>query len=315
MHATTVGAKPTHARYAATLRAQLARRIAAVVHVEGEQATALPGFSLYRRSAPTACMSTTYLPRLIVFLQGEKHISLGPDTYVCGGSNFLLTSVGLPVVSQVTVASARRPILGVMLHLDMPLIREILSQQEFPQTGSTAPRGMAVGVTTPELLRPCLRLLDLLDAPRDIPFLGPLIQREIVYRLLCSPQGTHLRSIASIGEQSHRTARAVDWLRANYTKPLRVEELASLAHMGVSTLHHQFRALTALSPLQYQKRLRLQAARERMLNDGIDAASAAFEVGYESASQFNREYSRLFGQPPIRDVKARLFSAPALAHD
>jgi AraC-like DNA-binding protein len=133
-----------------------------------------------------------------------------------------------------------------------------------------------------------------------------LIQREIVYRLLRSPQGKHLRAIATLGEQSHRTAKAVEWLRMNYAKPLRVEELASMARMGVSTLHHQFRSLTAMSPLQYQKQLRLHVARERMLHAGLDAASAAFEVGYESASQFNREYSRFFGQPPMRDIKARL---------
>jgi AraC-like DNA-binding protein len=127
--------------------------------------------------------------------------------------------------------------------------------------------------------------------------------------LLRSPQGKHLRAIATLGEQSHRTAKAVEWLRMNYTKPLRVEELATMARMGVSTLHHQFRSLTAMSPLQYQKQLRLHVARERMLNEGLDAASAAFEVGYESASQFNREYSRFFGQPPMRDVKARRFAS------
>jgi AraC-like DNA-binding protein len=145
--------------------------------------------------------------------------------------------------------------------------------------------------------------MDLLDAPKDIPFLGSLIQREIIYRLLRSPQGKHLRAIATLGEPSHRTAKAVEWLRANYAKRLRVEELATMARMGVSTLHRQFRSLTTMSPLQFQKQLRLHVARERMLHDGMDAASAAFEVGYESASQFNREYSRFFGQPPMRDIR------------
>jgi AraC-like DNA-binding protein len=163
---------------------------------------------------------------------------------------------------------------------------------------------MAAGLTSPELLGACSRLIDLLDAPQDIPFLGSLIQREIIYRLLRSPQGKHLRAIATHGEQSHRTAKAVAWLKMNYARPLRVEELASVAQMGVSTLHHHFRLLTAMSPLQYQKHLRLHVARERMLSNGLDAASAAFEVGYESASQFNREYSRFFGLPPMRDVKA-----------
>jgi transcriptional regulator GlxA family with amidase domain len=168
---------------------------------------------------------------------------------------------------------------------------------------------MALGTSSEELLDACIRLVKLLDRPEDIPFLGALTQREIIFRLLRSPQGQHLRAIATLGEQTHRTAKAVDWLRANYAKPLRVEELANLARMGVSTFHHQFRSLTAMSPLQYQKQLRLHVAREKMVNDGLDAASAAFEVGYESASQFSREYSRFFGQPPMRDVKSRRVAA------
>src|SRR5947208_15787106 len=135
--------------------------------------------------------------------------------------------------------------------------------------------------------------------------MSKLIQREIVYRLLRGPQGDRLRAIATVGDQSHRTAKAIAWLRANYTKPLRVEELAAVARMSMSTLHHHFRALTAMSPLQYQKQLRLVAARERMLIEGIDATSVALKVGYESASQFNREYKRFFGQPPMRDIKSR----------
>jgi len=161
-------------------------------------------------------------------------------------------------------------------------------------------------VSSTELLDACCRLVDLLDAPGDIGFMSGLLQREIVYRLLKSPQGRHLRAIATLGEQGQRLSKTVEWLRQNYAKPLRVEELAEMARMGVSTLHHQFRSLTAMSPLQYQKQLRLHVARERMLNDGMDAASAAFEVGYESASQFSREYRRFFGMPPMRDVKERL---------
>jgi transcriptional regulator GlxA family with amidase domain len=143
--------------------------------------------------------------------------------------------------------------------------------------------------------------------------LSDLIQQEIVYRLLRGPHGERLRAIATLGDQSQRTAKAVAWLRANYAKPLHLEELAEIARMGISTLHHHFRALTGMSPLQYQKQLRLQAARERMLIEGLDAASAAFEVGYESASQFNREYKRTFGQPPMRDVKARRLTGSAAA--
>jgi len=164
-----------------------------------------------------------------------------------------------------------------------------------------------------ELLSACSRLVDLLNVPDSIPFLSNLIQREIVYRLLRGAQGERLRAIATLGDQSHRTARAIAWLRANYAKPLRVEKLAEVARMGMSTLHHHFRALTAMSPLQYQKQLRLVAARERMLIEGLDAATAAFEVGYESPSQFNREYKRFFGKPPMRDIRTlRSPSAPPL---
>jgi AraC-like DNA-binding protein len=292
------------------MRRELAGKIADRAAAEGDTPTEIPGLRLYRRSLPTACASAAYEPSLVVFVQGQKRINVGKTTYVCDGSNFLLTSVDLPVVSQVIAATERKPILGLLLKLEMPAVREILSQQEFHVREESADaRGMAVGVTSVELLDACLRLVDLLDAPQDIPFLSSLIQREIVFRLLRSPQGKHLRAIATLGEQSHRTAKAVEWLRMNYTKPLRVEELATMARMGVSTLHHQFRSLTAMSPLQYQKQLRLHVARERMLNEGLDAASAAFEVGYESASQFNREYSRFFGQPPMRDVKARRFTS------
>jgi AraC-like DNA-binding protein len=298
------------------MRTELARKIADRALAQGDTLTEIPGLRLYRRSAPTACTSTTYEPSLVVFVQGQKRINVGKTTYLCDGSNFLLTSVDLPVVSQVIAATEKEPILGLLLKLEMPTVREILSQQEFPRhEESTDARGMAIGVTSVELLGACSRLVDLLDAPQDIPFLSSLIQREVIYRLLRSPQGKHLRAIATLGEQGQRTSKTVEWLRMNYTKPLRVEELAAMARMGVSTLHHQFRSLTAMSPLQYQKQLRLHVARERMLNDGLDAASAAFAVGYESASQFNREYSRFFGEPPMRDIKARRLAIDARTHN
>jgi AraC-like DNA-binding protein len=298
------------------MRRGLAHKIAERAVAEGNTLTEIPGLHLYRRSAPSPCASAAYEPSLVVFAQGQKRINVGKTIYLCDGSNFLLTSIDLPVVSQVVTATQKEPILGLVLRLEMPAVREILSQQEFHLREESADaRGMAVGVSSIELLDACCRLVDLLDAPQDIPFLGSLIQREVIYRLLRSPQGKHLRAIATLGEQSHRTSKAVEWLRMNYAKPLRVEQLATMARMGVSTLHHQFRSLTAMSPLQYQKQLRLHVARERMLNDGMDAASAAFEVGYESASQFNREYSRFFGQPPMRDVKARLLAGAATARE
>lgn len=298
------------------LRAELARRIAVHTQTDSPVATAVPNLVLSRKSATTECYSAAYEPELVVFAQGEKRITIGGTTLVCDGSTFLLTSIDLPVVGQITKASVSEPFLALVLKLEMPVVREILSQDEFlvPE-GALGTRGIAAGKTSAELLSACCRLVDLLDKPADIPFLGSLMQREIIYRVLRGPLGRHLRGIATLGEHSNRTAKAVAWLKANYQKPLRVEDLASVAQMGVSTFHHHFRSLTAMSPLQYQKRLRLHMARVRMLAAGLDAASAAFEVGYESASQFNREYSRFFGQPPMRDIKARLLAGTATARE
>lgn len=288
------------------MRQRLVGQICAYLGEDGVAPTSVPGLSLYRRSAMTSCTPTTYMPQLIVFLQGEKQVQMGGVMHQCRELNYLLTSVELPVVSQVTCASIVRPILGLMIDLEMQTVREILSREELCVSGTgSGAQGMSVGECDAELLEACGRLLNLLDSEQDAPFLGELVQREILYRLLRGPQGRNLRAIATLGEQSNRTARAVAWLKENFSRPLRIEELAEVAQMGVSTLHHHFRSLTAMSPLQYQKQLRLQRARQRMLTDGLDAASAAFEVGYESPSQFSREYRRFFGQPPIRDVKAR----------
>jgi AraC-like DNA-binding protein len=286
------------------LRKELARKIASFMGSEENRATGVPGLTLHRRIAPTAPCSMTYEPCVTLMVQGRKRVELGRTTFIYGESQYLLTSVDLPIVSQVIEASEDVPCLAMSLKLEMPAIRELLSQEEIHVAEAPADSpAMATGEATAEFLSACCRLIDLLGTPQDIPFLSGLIQREIIYRILRGPEGARLRAIATLGDQSHRTAKAITWIKANYAKPLRVEELAKIAGMGLSTLHHHFRALTAMSPLQYQKQIRLQAARARMLVDGLDAASAAFEVGYESASQFNREYSRLFGQPPMRDIR------------
>ena len=298
---------------AVELQAELARKIALFVGPAESRATGIPGLTLYRRTSPTAPCSMTYEPSVTVIAQGRKRVELGQKIFIYDASRFLLTSVDLPVVSRVIEASEKVPCLALSLRLEMPVVRELLSREEIRAEALSDSPGMGTGETTVEFLSACCRLVDLLNTPEDIPFLSGLIQREIIYRVLRSAEGARLRTIATLGEQSHRTARAIAWIRANYAKPLRVEDLAELAGMGVSTLHHHFRVLTAMSPLQYQKQVRLQAARGRMLVDGLDAASAAFEVGYESASQFNREYSRFFGQPPMRDIRAlRSPSAPPL---
>ena len=230
---------------------------------------------------------------------------LGWEAFACGSSRYLLTSVNVPVIGQVVKASPERPYLCLFLKLDLAAIRQLvvdhgLMMPSKPSSG----RGITTGYATLELFDAFSRLLAIADKPKDIPILGPLIHREIMYRLLTGEQGARFREIASSGSQSHRTAQAVNWLRSNYTQPLRINELAKSVKMGVSTLHHQFRAMTSLSPLQYQKQLRLQEARKLMLIKNYDAGSAALEVGYESATQFNREYRRFFGQPPMRYVRS-----------
>jgi AraC-like DNA-binding protein len=260
---------------------------------------------LYRATAPTAPTSCSYEPSLLVVAQGRKRVDLGKVTYNFGETTFLLTSLELPVMSQVIGASREVPYLAFFLKLEIGTVRDILNTEEVdvPQT-TAGTSGMAVGRSTTELIKCCSRLVELLDAPKDIPFIGKLLRRELTYRLLQSSQGDRLRAIATLGDQNNRSAKVVSWLRANYRKPLNIDALADLAGMGRSTLHHHFRSLTAMSPLQFQKQLRLHAARQRMLVDEVDANSAAFEVGYESASQFNREYRRFFGKPPIRDIQA-----------
>jgi AraC-like DNA-binding protein len=237
--------------------------------------------------------------------QGRKRVELGGKTFTYGSSHYLLASVALPVVARVVEASEQTPCLALSLKLQMPVVRELLSREEIA-VAPEAERGpaIALGELTVELLDSFCRLMRLLDQPREIDYLHGLIEREIIFRVLRGPEGARLRAIATLGDQSHRTARAIAWIKDNYAQPLRVEELADLAGMGVSTLHHHFRALTAMSPLQYQKQIRLQEARARMSIHGLDAGSAALAVGYESASQFTREYKRLFGQTPMRDTRS-----------
>ena len=287
------------------MRSDLAAKITAHTPLAGENTTAVPGLALFRKTACTPCFLTSVEPSVSVFVQGRKRINIGGLEYLCDETSFLVASIDLPIQSQIIEASEDVPQLAMRLRLDMQIAREVVGREDLPKaTGPTDRRGLAVGRATAGLLSASGRMIELLDSPEDIPFLKHLIEREIIYRILRTPQGERLRAIATSGNLSQRAAKAIAWLSANYARPLRMEELAEIARMGVSTLHHQFRALTAMSPLQFQKQLRLRVARERMLSDGLDASSAAYEVGYESISQFNREYSRFFGLPPMRDIKA-----------
>src|SRR5580658_10516278 len=219
------------------MRAELAHRIASYMGSAENRATEIPGLSLYRRTAPTAPCSATYEPGVTVIAQGRKRVDLGRTTFIYGESRYLLTSVDLPIVSQIVEASKETPCLAMFLKLEMPVIRELLSREEIhvAETPADSP-AMATGEVTVEFLSACCRLLDLLDAPQDIPFLSGLIQREIIYRILIGPEGARLRAIATLGDQSHRTAKAIAWIKAHYAKPLRMEELAQTAGMGLSTL-------------------------------------------------------------------------------
>ena len=271
---------------------------------KGDQApTAIPGLSLYRRYEPTQPASIMYEPRICLIAQGAKRVMLGDDTYVYDAYHFLITSVDLPTVVQIIKASADKPYLGLVMKIDQREISQLMVDSNLPSLRpQQSSRAMAVGEVTLPLIRAFQRLVELLSEPENIPILAPIIKREIFYRLLVGDQGMRLRHMASAGTQSQQIARAIDWLKSNYTQPLRIDELASQVNMSTSTFHHHFRAVTAMSPLQYQKWLRLNEARRLMLADNQDASSAAFQVGYESPSQFNREYSRLFGNSPLRDV-------------
>jgi AraC-like DNA-binding protein len=299
--------KHRHVEDGTAVRAALAERIARLVDGEGEQAAPGIGLNLVRLSAPTEAAAYMYEPSIAVIVQGRKRVVLGDSTHIYDESCFLLTSVNLPTITQVIQASAAKPYLSLLMKLDLALARQLIADIDLRNPDSRSPSsgsGMATGRATADMLDAFLRLIKLMERPDDIPYMGALIQREILYRILTSSQGIRLRHIVRIGTLSHRTAQAIAWLHAHLAEPLSIQELAGAAGMGVSTLYHHFRAMTAMSPLQYQKQLRLHEARRLMLVEAIDAGSAAFRVGYESKTQFSREYRRQFGEPPLRDIRA-----------
>ncbi len=246
-------------------------------------------------------------------VQGRKTLTVGTDTYHYGVGEYILTALDLPVSSQVTNVRSDTPYLCFSMALDGERLKELLSRVNVPRQAVTAEplRGLAVNAASPELLDASLRLLRLLDQPEDISAMAPLIEQEILYRLLTGPNGPRLLQVAMAESQSNRVARAVAWLRGNFEQPLRIEELAERVGMSVSSLHHHFKAVTAMSPMQYQKQLRLHEARRLMIVEQLDVGSAGHRVGYQSPSQFSREYSRLYGLPPLKDVEAMRNNAVA----
>jgi len=281
----------------------LALNIDSRVSVAGDFATSIAGLSLFRRdqpAPPTVCMIE---PSLILVGRGEKRLWVGGEGYSYDPSRFLVTSLDLPANSEVMLASPEQPCVGLVLKLDVGMLAEILSKGGLPAKRQPSTNtGAGIGNMSSALEGALERLLALLDEPEAIPVLAPLILREIHYRLLHTDQGARLRQITAVDGQGYRIAKAIDWLKVNYTEALRIDELAARVQMSAPTFHHHFRQLTGMSPLQYQKWLRLNEARRLMLMERLDVSRAAFAVGYESPSQFSREYARLYGTAPSRDI-------------
>ena len=279
---------------------------------DGCHPTALGSLALNRGSAPTEPAAVVCEPSLCLIAQGSKEVILGDEVYVYDPAHFLLVAVGLPIFGRVTQASPGEPYLSLRLGLDMRQVGEFLMDADLPALAQAPPaRGLTVSVTDPPLLDAVTRLVALLDRPQDIPIMAPLIHREITYRLLVGEQGPRLRQMAVEGGQAQRIAQAIEWLRRRFDQPFQIEEVARAAHMSPSALHHHFKQVTAMRPVQYRKQLRLQAARRLMFGEGLDAASAGYRVGYESPSQFSREYRRLFGRPPRLDLVALRAAPPS----
>lgn len=300
---------------AATLRASLARAILAGTGGPAHDPSGgIEGLMLIRIDRAHELTCGTYEPCVVLIVQGSKRVQLGESVLSYGVDRYLIASMNVPVKSSVVEARPDRPYLGVALKLDWREIAALML--EIPARGATAldadRRAVSTGAVNAALLGAFDRLLALFDTPEDIPSLAPLIKREIFYRLLTGDAGARLREIATVDTQSHQVARAIAILNAGFTQTLRVDQLAREAGMSLSTFHQHFKAHTAMSPLQYQKQLRLTEARRLMLSDHLDASTAAYRVGYESPSQFSREYRRLFGAPPTKDIADRRAPPPNL---
>ncbi len=292
---------------------ELAELIDRFAPSDGVNATPIARVLLIRASRPTMPLHVLHRPAVCFVAQGRKQVMVGEGIYVYDRAQHLVVSVDVPVVGQILKASPRSPYLCLRLDLD-PAILGALMLESGLQAGESRQSGPALGLsaTTAELLDAATRLLRLLAAPRDIAVLAPLVEREILYRLLVGEQAARLRQIAFADSRLHQVNRAIGWIKCNFAKPFSIDVVAAEACMSPSALHQHFKSITAMSPLQYQKQLRLQEARRLILSEAADAATAGRAVGYDSPSQFSREYGRLFGAPPRRDI-ARLKAAPDLA--
>lgn len=284
---------------------ELASLISKYASVEGKQHTTLPDLQLLRASNVSEQLHSIYSPSLIVIAQGSKIVMLGEEVYQYDATSYLVTSVQLPIIGRIIEATPQKPFLSVQINFRTDQILDVLKETDQIWTGKTGSgRGLVVNKTNIALLDAVLRFVRLLDTPQDIPILAPLISREILYRVLQNDHCNVIKQFAIKGSHSHSIGKIIKLINDEFARPLRIEELALKSNMSTSSLHSQFKRVTAMSPLQYQKMIRLQEARRLLLTDSsMDAAGAGFQVGYESPSQFSREYTRMFGLPPISDVK------------
>lgn len=284
---------------------KLAKHIEKWANGANQYDTEIPGLRFSRWATPTPPTSYTHNPSICLIAQGRKRVLLGEDSFVYDANHFLISSVDLPIIANIIEASEDKPYLGVIMELDLTEISQLIVDSELTFNQSKeAQKGIAVGELSEPLLDAFLRLIELLDKGQSIKILAPIIKREIFYRLLITEQGARLNQIVTAGSHSHQIAKAIDWLKNNFVKPLSVSELAAYSGMSKSAFYTHFRSMTSMTPLQFQKKLRLSEARRLMLTENLDAMATTFKVGYESPSQFSREYSRLFGAPPSKDIKS-----------
>lgn len=288
----------------AEFRAIIARNASA------DMTTPIRGLYLKRQTEPTELTHTAQSPMFGLVVQGRKRLQFGSETHEYGVGDYLLVSLDLPVSSCIVDATPDEPHLGLGFAIDPRQLHDVLGRfgngfADAQPAAAVPARGVVVAKASDDLLDAALRLVRLLDRPQDIAVMAPLLEQEVLYRLLVGPYGARLRQIALAESPSNKVAKAIAWLRENYARQLRIEDLADSVGMSESSLHHNFKTITAMTPMQYQKQLRLHEARRLMLVERLDVGSAGYAVGYQSPSQFSREYARLYGASPLRDLGPR----------
>ncbi len=293
---------------------ELARAISQIAQSDGDYLTAIPALSLHRRRLPTEPLHCIFSLGLGVVAQGHKQALVGGQVNAYGPGQSMVTTIDLPVISHVVSASPAKPLLGMMLTLDPRRVQEVAADMELAPPARTQPhRTLSIETLDAPLVATLVRLVLLVgESPSLISRLAPLLQEEVIVRLLVGPHGPQLQHLVADGTPSQQISKAVRWMKQNFAKPLHIDGLADSVHMSATSFRQHFRKMTGTSPLQYQKTLRLQEARQLMLTQHLDAGSASGRVGYESPSQFSREYSRLFGAPPQADVR-RMRDTPVTA--